>query len=64
MWQKPKQPKELPKQSVKRNLYLMKSAAKSQRWRKLLGEMRADGTLEQIYARYVSAGEARKFLAF
>lgn len=40
------------------------SAEDAQRWRKLVGEMRADGTLEQIYARYVSADEARKFLAF
>lgn len=49
------------------NLILAKSrfsAGEAQRWRKLVGEMRVDGTLEQIYARYVSAGEARKFLAF
>lgn len=33
-------------------------------WRNLVREMRSDGTLMRIYARYVPASEARKTMDF
>jgi polar amino acid transport system substrate-binding protein len=40
------------------------SEAEAARWGNIIREMRTDGTMERIFARYVSAAEAKKLLVF